>query len=154
MKIWTPKDGDIYIFNRILVGKFNSIVIDKVVGFIVPRKLISYSKNDNDCGLYFSFQLVGIPEILYCRAENFQDFKEAIDPQTAKVESNEVNMTYREAKLEHALRTIVKWSDFPDTGSFYDIEETQKVSYGAAYGSNGERDYMRSIARKALEVKL
>lgn len=52
-------------------------------------------------------------------------------------------------KLEKALIKIEKWfEEFPKTGKF--DSEGHEYSYGACYGSNGERDYMRNIAREAL----
>lgn len=47
-----------------------------------------------------------------------------------------------------ALRTIERWDWFPDTNRTWD--DGTPMSYSAAYGSNGERDYMRKIARDAL----
>ncbi len=61
------------------------------------------------------------------------------------------NMTTQEQALEMAkktLRQINGWIGFPDTGERW--PNGQPMSYGACYGSNGERDYMRSIARDAL----
>lgn len=59
------------------------------------------------------------------------------------------------AKMRRALTRIEKWHDeFPPTGVFWpNIDGTNSdrpMSYGACYGSNGERDYMRSVARDAL----
>ena len=54
------------------------------------------------------------------------------------------------AKLRDALRTIVKWEDFPDTGKFWDEEKTKPMPYSACFGSAGERDHMRRIAADAL----
>lgn len=53
--------------------------------------------------------------------------------------------------LEIALQVVAKWS-FPETGKFWDDDKTQPMSFGACYGSNGERDYMRSIANEALST--
>lgn len=54
-------------------------------------------------------------------------------------------------KKTAALERIERWiGEFPDA----EIEwcgKKQRVSYGVAYGSNGERDYMRAIARSALQ---
>jgi hypothetical protein len=48
--------------------------------------------------------------------------------------------------LEAALERIARWfGEFPKVESRGEV-----VSYGTAYGSNGERDYMRSIAEAAL----
>lgn len=51
--------------------------------------------------------------------------------------------------LVEALQRIERWFDeFPDTGQKWG--DGSPVSYGAAFGSNGERDYMRAVARQAL----
>ncbi len=57
--------------------------------------------------------------------------------------------------LRGALRRIEKWyGEFPDTGKFWENTDgtisDRPMSYGACNGSNGERDYMRGIARKVL----
>jgi len=49
------------------------------------------------------------------------------------------------ARLTKALETIEQWKAFPVI-----THRGQTSSYAMAYGSNGERDYMRSIARDAL----
>lgn len=51
--------------------------------------------------------------------------------------------------LKDALTKIANW-ELPETGKFWDKEETRPMSYEAAYGSNGVRDYIRSVARKVL----
>lgn len=64
-------------------------------------------------------------------------------------------MAERITELEAALKRIVKWSgEFPPTGRYWDHEKTDEMSYEAAFGSNGTRDYMRSIARDALSSEL
>lgn len=57
----------------------------------------------------------------------------------------------RVRRLEEALRTIARWdhNTFPRVPDRQNPGET--ISYGFAYGSNGERDFMRNIALKALE---
>ena len=53
--------------------------------------------------------------------------------------------------MEEALERIVKWhGEFPEVTTEFN-GKVEKCSYGIAYGSNGERDFMREIARKALE---
>lgn len=53
--------------------------------------------------------------------------------------------------LVKALEKIEKWcGEFPETGRFWDKEKTEPMSYAAAFGSNGERDFMRAIARSAI----
>lgn len=60
--------------------------------------------------------------------------------------------TEREMQLEAALEKVARWhGEFPATGKFFDAEETRPMSYAAAYGSNGERDYMRRVAQQALD---
>ena len=53
-------------------------------------------------------------------------------------------------KMRKALERISRWNgEFPPTGIFLKgTDET--MSYGAAYGSNGERDYMRHVAGQVL----
>ena len=54
-------------------------------------------------------------------------------------------------ELEKALAKIERWhGEFPDSGCYYDEHRTRPMSYGAAFGSSGERDFMREVARKAL----
>lgn len=55
-------------------------------------------------------------------------------------------------KRGEALAKIERWfGEFPESGRFCDEpENTRPMSYGANYGSNGERDFMRAIARAAL----
>lgn len=53
-------------------------------------------------------------------------------------------------ELLKALELIAAWK-MPPTGQFWDKEEKEPMSYGACYGSNGERDYIISIARKAIQ---
>jgi hypothetical protein len=50
-------------------------------------------------------------------------------------------------RMRDALERIERWfGEFPEV-----TDSNGKVtSYGVAYGSNGERDFMRTIARKAL----
>lgn len=53
------------------------------------------------------------------------------------------------AELVAALQRIARWTgEFPDTGQFWD--DGSPMSYSAAFGSNGERDYMRQVALDAL----
>ena len=60
-------------------------------------------------------------------------------------------MKERIKKLEEALQRIATWhGEFPDTGLFWDGDKTRPMSYAAAYGSNGEINFMRNIAYEAL----
>jgi hypothetical protein len=65
---------------------------------------------------------------------------------------DENNHTAEVKRLREALMKIERWfGEFPETGKFWDQEKTRPVSYETAYGSNGERDYMREVARAALK---
>lgn len=63
-------------------------------------------------------------------------------------------ITQRDAvikELVEALERVERWNgEFPETGEFWDKEKTRPISYGAQWGSNGERDFMRNIARTAI----
>jgi len=52
-------------------------------------------------------------------------------------------------EMREALEAIANW-ELPVTGKFWDREEQQPVSYEVEHGSNGVRDYIRSIASEAL----
>jgi len=53
-------------------------------------------------------------------------------------------------RYKTALERIAKWfGEFPIVN---DVKNGTTMSWGAAYGSNGERDYMRQLAINALEV--
>lgn len=53
------------------------------------------------------------------------------------------------ARLREALGLIVKW-ELPASGRNWD--GGGPMSYGAAFGSNGEREYMRTLALHALSA--
>ncbi len=59
-------------------------------------------------------------------------------------------------RMRKAMEKIVAWNEFPSTGKFWDNQDgspsDRPMSYGACYGSNGERDHMRSIAESALSA--
>lgn len=64
-------------------------------------------------------------------------------------------MTENEKNMLKALARIEKWfGEFPHTGKFWENEDgtisDREMSYAACFGSNGERDYIRSIARDAI----
>lgn len=53
-------------------------------------------------------------------------------------------------RMRKALKKIAKWEgEFPRTGCYWNSGE--EMGFSAAFRSNGERDYMREVARKALE---
>jgi hypothetical protein len=51
-------------------------------------------------------------------------------------------------EMRAALEQIARWDGFPRSGMFW--ESGHEMSYGAAYGSNGEREFMRNVAHTAL----
>jgi hypothetical protein len=57
---------------------------------------------------------------------------------------------FKADELAKALELIAEWK-LPETGRFWDEENTRPLTYEAAYGSNGVRDYMKSMAKEALE---
>lgn len=53
--------------------------------------------------------------------------------------------------LRDALNRITKWNtELPPSGRYW--EDGSPMSYGAAFGSNGERDYFRKLAITALNA--
>ena len=52
-------------------------------------------------------------------------------------------------RMKDALIIVYEWK-LPDTGRFWTASE-EPMSYAACFGSNGERDYMREVAEKALQ---
>jgi hypothetical protein len=66
------------------------------------------------------------------------------------LENQNDELKEKAAKMEAALRQIEKWQ-LPETGRFWDKEETQPMSFEACAGSNGAREYIRNVARQALE---
>lgn len=50
------------------------------------------------------------------------------------------------AGLIEVVRRIVRWDSFPNVVD----RKGELTPYGLAYGSNGERDFMRDLASKAL----
>jgi hypothetical protein len=70
----------------------------------------------------------------------------------AENHAEEVEALQQEIKrLRKALEFVLAWQ-FPATGKFWDDEKTRPMTYGAAYGSNGERDYMKQYIREALNA--
>ena len=52
-------------------------------------------------------------------------------------------------RLVEALEQIERWDGFPSTNETWE-GSGKPVSYSAAFGSNGERDFMRGVAKAAL----
>lgn len=99
-------------------------------------------------------------EPLYCSQGGVPYNKPHLEAKDAEIERlRTMQQGYREEaselriendRLRSALQRIERWfGEFPETGKTWP-ETGDPVSYGACYGSNGERDYMREVARKAL----
>lgn len=52
--------------------------------------------------------------------------------------------------MRETLERIEQWV-MPESGLFWNDDPAKPVSYGAAFGSNGEREYIRKLAREALQ---
>lgn len=60
-----------------------------------------------------------------------------------------VRLTQENERFRAALAKIAKWfGEFPETGRT--LDDGSPMSFGVCNGSNGERDYMRQVARDAL----
>jgi hypothetical protein len=55
-------------------------------------------------------------------------------------------------ELTEALQKVADW-ELPETGLFWDMEEKKPMSYAAAFGTNGSRDYFKKLAKQALQPK-
>jgi hypothetical protein len=44
---------------------------------------------------------------------------------------------------------VAEW-ELPQTGKFWDEDQTRPMSYEGCYGSNGSRDYFMTLAGAAL----
>ena len=58
------------------------------------------------------------------------------------------NLRAKAARLEKALQQVADWK-MPECNKTWD--DGSPMSYSAAFGSSGERDYIRGIAKTALE---
>ena len=86
------------------------------------------------------------------RANTAEELLDKLTKQANEVFRIAVGWEKRATKAEVALRRIEKWfGEFPETGEFWDQEKQRPKSYATCYGSNGERDFMRGIAREALK---
>jgi hypothetical protein len=72
-----------------------------------------------------------------------------LDDANAKLCSEIAALSIENRRYKAALERISKWFDeFPPTGRTWD--DGTAMSYSAAFGSNGERDFMRQVAADAL----
>lgn len=81
-----------------------------------------------------------------------QSFIRSANRVVCRLEVERDSLVAKVERLREVLRKIEKWhGEFPPTGRFWDKDGNEPMSYAAAFGSNGERDYMREIARTALQ---
>ncbi len=74
-----------------------------------------------------------------------EEIRAALDLKDAEI----ARLRSESERMRRALERVAKWhGEFPPTGKTWPTGEP--MSYGAANGSNGERDYMRALAREAL----
>jgi len=82
----------------------------------------------------------------------------AVEPEVAESVKHDVESYVEELErtnevLKRTLSRIDEWEIPKESGRFWDEpENTQPMSYASAFGSNGEREYIRSMARSALLI--
>jgi hypothetical protein len=82
--------------------------------------------------------IMGLPVPFWPSHGQFEAWIKTMNDATAEIDD-----------LLTALRKIEKWSgEFPITAERW--PDGSPVSYAALYGSNGERDFMRGVARAAI----
>lgn len=69
--------------------------------------------------------------------------------QLENIEEEKITAERRLETARAALEKIERW-DMPVSGHFWDKDKKEPMSYGAAFGSNGERDHIKSVAAEAL----
>ncbi len=94
---------------------------------------------DDDGGSYDVFDAPSVATV---------DFAAHADTHYAALATGALALAARNRRLVEALLAIERWGPFPPSGRKW--EDGKPMSYGTAFGSNGERDYMREIARVAL----
>lgn len=72
------------------------------------------------------------------------------DTRAETAESKASRLEEENGRLREALEIIETWKAFPATGKSWHDDPARPMSYGFCYGSNGERDFMRDVARSAL----
>lgn len=75
----------------------------------------------------------------------------ALQTLNLKLEAERDELRNLADQLAAALSRIKQWhGEFPSTGRTWD--DGTPMSYGACWGSNGERDFMRQIATNILDA--
>jgi hypothetical protein len=94
-------------------------------------------------------QLKGAQYIEGCALADAKQAEDAFEGAHATVEALGKKLSWADQRIEQleaGLREIKEWKP-PMVKSRID---GRKVSFGVEYGSNGERDYFRHVAEKAL----
>lgn len=73
----------------------------------------------------------------------------AVHEGIVKLQQENLTLKDRVKELETSLIKIANW-ELPESGKFWDDENPEQMSYEAAFGSNGARDYIRRIAFAAI----
>lgn len=73
----------------------------------------------------------------------------SIDAEIVTISAMLTDYRKSNAQLLVLLNKIVNW-EMPVTDEFWD--DGSPMSYGACYGSNGERDYIRLVANEAITL--
>ena len=81
--------------------------------------------------------------------EHLQDIYKLCNHDRALLQKDAATKNAELARLREALEQIIRWDGFPESGRYW--EDGRAMSYSAAFGSNGERDYMRTLAQEALK---
>ena len=85
------------------------------------------------------------------------DYRGDVTKEQAEVLASEIQHRYNNyskleetnARLLEALKSIANWQ-LPETNEFWDTKQKQSMSYEELYGSNGVRDYIKSVAKNAI----
>jgi len=112
--------------------------------WINPKKTV-----EDDTPLYTGPQVVELVEENKSLLKNLRGKHELTGATYQHLISKLEAQTAQMLELVEALEQIERWNGFPSTGKTWE-GSGEPVSYGAAFGSNGERDFMRQVARKAL----
>ena len=131
-----------------------SFTIEKRSGLdiLVFNKFGCRSATDTELELWNAFNSVA-PRLALSQSEN-EKFNERLDYWKTKLSEADSKNLKLQSELEAVragLEKIANW-ELPATGKFWDDDKTQPLSYETAYGSNGVRDYIKSIALKLLKT--
>lgn len=94
----------------------------------------------------YSFECIN--NYVHCEDPIYEELQSLALGMASHIEALQRQLAAKDA----ALGKIERWQgEFPNTGRTWDDGST--MSYAACYGSNGERDYMRKVAREGLAAQ-